>query len=195
MYILFPRLRLRVSPLALPGALMLIYFEGFIPFLILFLSCLLHEAGHLAAMLACKSRYRRIDILPMGALIVCPEGMSYRSEIAVALAGPAASALGCAAALAVFAAEGSAAALYAAVVGAVLCLFNLLPARKLDGGKALLNCLLARKEKDTAERICSAVSSSVFVLLFALAAAVYFALDGNAGVMLMLTLLMLGAAG
>lgn len=69
-----------------------------------------------------------------------------------------------------------------------------MPAKRLDGGKALLNYLLMHKEKDTAERICSAVSSVVFVLLFALAAAVYFALDGNAGVMLMLTLLLLGAA-
>lgn len=194
MYILFPRLRLRVSPFALPGALLLIYFEGLLPFCILFLSCLLHEFGHLAAICICKCRYRRMDILPMGALIVCPEGMPYKKELAVALAGPAASALGCAAALAFFAAFGSVSALYAFVVGAVLCLFNLMPAKKLDGGKALLNYLLMHKEKDTAERICSAVSSVVFVLLFALAAAVYFALDGNAGVMLMLTLLLLGAA-
>ncbi len=194
MYILFPRLRLRVSAFALPGALLLIYCEGLLPFCILFLSCLLHEFGHLAAMCICKCRYRRMDILPMGALIVCPEGMPYKKELAVALAGPAASALGCAAALAFFAAFGSVSALYAFVVGAVLCLFNLMPAKRLDGGKALLNYLLMHKEKDTAERICSAVSSVVFVLLFALAAAVYFALDGNAGVMLMLTLLLLGAA-
>lgn len=194
MYILFPRLRLRVSAFALPGALLLIYCEGLLPFCILFLSCLLHEFGHLAALCICKCRYRRIDILPMGALIVCPEGMPYKKELAVALAGPAASALGFAAALAFFAAFGSVPALYAFAVGAVLCLFNLMPAKRLDGGKALLNYLLMHKEKDTAERICSAVSSVVFVLLFALAAAVYFALDGNAGVMLMLTLLLLGAA-
>lgn len=194
MYILFPRLRLRVSAFALPGALLLIYCEGLLPFCILFLSCLLHEFGHLAALCICKCRYRRMDILPMGALIVCPEGMPYKKELAVTLAGPAASALGCAAALAFFAAFGSVSALYAFAVGAVLCLFNLMPAKRLDGGKALLNYLLMHKEKDTAERICSAVSSVVFVLLFALAAAVYFALDGNAGVMLMLTLLLLGAA-
>lgn len=194
MYILFPRLRLRVSAFALPGALLLIYCEGLLPFCILFLSCLLHEFGHLAALCICKCRYRRMDILPMGALIVCPEGMPYKKELAVALAGPAASALGCAAALAFFAAFGSVSALYAFAVGAVLCLFNLMPAKRLDGGKALLNYLLMHKEKDTAERFCSAVSSVVFVLLFALAAAVYFALDGNAGVMLMLTLLLLGAA-
>lgn len=194
MYILFPRLRLRVSAFALPGALLLIYCEGLLPFCILFLSCLLHEFGHLAALCICKCRYRRMDILPMGALIVCPEGMPYKKELSVALAGPAASALGCAAALAFFAAFGSVSALYAFAVGAVLCLFNLMPAKRLDGGKALLNYLLMHKEKDTAERICSAVSSVVFVLLFALAAAVYFALDGNAGVMLMLTLLLLGAA-
>lgn len=194
MYILFPRLRLRVSAFALPGALLLIYCEGLLPFCILFLSCLLHEFGHLAALCICKCRYRRMDILPMGALIVCPEGMPYKKELAVALAGPAASALGCAAALAFFAAFGSVSALYAFAVGAVLCLFNLMPAKRLDGGKALLNYLLMHKEKDTAERICSAVSSVVFVLLFALAAAVYFVLDGNAGVMLMLTLLLLGAA-
>lgn len=194
MYILFPRLRLRVSAFALPGALLLIYCEGLLPFCILFLSCLLHEFGHLAALCICKCRYRRMDILPMGALIVCPEGMPYKKELAVALAGPAASALGCSAALAFFAAFGSVSALYAFAVGAVLCLFNLMPAKRLDGGKALLNYLLMHKEKDTAERICSAVSSVVFVLLFALAAAVYFALDGNAGVMLMLTLLLLGAA-
>ena len=87
MYILFPRLRLRVSAFALPGALLLIYCEGLLPFCILFLSCLLHEFGHLAALCICKCRYRRMDILPMGALIVCPAGMPYKKELAVALAG------------------------------------------------------------------------------------------------------------
>ena len=88
MFILFPRLRLRVSVFALPAFGLMLWCEGAMPFTILILSALCHEMGHITAMLLTKHRPRRIDVLLMGALIVCPEGISHRDDLIIALCGP-----------------------------------------------------------------------------------------------------------
>ena len=93
MFILFPRARVRVSAFALPVMLLLLWCEGAIPFLIIMLSALLHELGHLTAVFALGYKVRRVDILPLGALIVVPEGIPNRSNQKIALCGPLASLL------------------------------------------------------------------------------------------------------
>ncbi|MBO4277469.1 MAG: hypothetical protein J5925_03615, partial [Clostridia bacterium] len=143
-WIIFPRLRLRVSAFALPAILLLIALESALPFAVLVLSALFHELGHLLALKKCGVRPRRTDLLPMGAVIVCPEGLSYREELFVALAGPFfsfAAALFCGV---FYAFCGGVYPLYACLVNSLLAFFNLLPIKKLDGGKALF-CLLCLK--------------------------------------------------
>ncbi|MBO4453223.1 MAG: hypothetical protein J5793_04750, partial [Clostridia bacterium] len=154
-YIVVPRLRLRISVFALPVLIFMLSVEGAIPFCILFLSALIHEAGHLAALRSLSARPRRIDVLPMGALIVCPEGLDDASELRVALAGPAFSLLAAALCALLFAAAGSEYALFGSAVNLFLAAFNLLPGKKLDGGKALYCLISIKNRKDTAERICS----------------------------------------
>ncbi len=158
MFILFPRARVRVSAFALPVMLLMLWCEGIAPFLIILFSALLHELGHLTAVFALGYRIRRIDILPLGALIVLPEGIPNKSNFKIAICGPLASLLSALAGWGGFVAFGGLPWLFFAVVNCVLGLFNLLPIKKLDGGKALFCKLSERLDEKTTEKISSAVS-------------------------------------
>lgn len=181
MYIVFPRFRLRFSVLALPAVLLMLWLEGVLPFCILFASALLHECGHLIALRCLGYRARRVDVLPMGALIVCPEGMPDKDECVIAISGPLVSVFCSLISFLWFAIDSSAYALFAAVINAVFGVFNLMPIKKLDGGKALC-CYLSHKNKKSAELICSVASvcaRAVFVLFGVLCVILS---DCNAGV-------------
>ncbi len=169
MFILFPKIRLRLSLFALPAFFLMLWLEGALPFTVMLLSALLHEFGHLCALKLLKYRFRRIDILPMGALIEVPEGISYRDEAIIAISGPLTSLFLSLVCAVFFLLTKDVYTLFGVVINALLGIFNLLPASKLDGGKALY-CMLAHKNK-RAERICfaaSAVSKAVFVFFAAL---------------------------
>ncbi len=162
MFIVFPRLRLRVSVFALPIFLLMLWLEGAKPFILVLFSAFAHELGHLFAMRALGYNIRRLDVLPMGALIVCPEGIPYRYDGIIALAGPLVS-LACALGFWIcFFINSSEYALYGGVINLTLGLFNLMPIRKLDGGKALY-CFLANKKAE-AEWFCSLASAFGFIL-------------------------------
>lgn len=190
-YLVIPRYRLRISVFAIPVLLILLSLEGGLPFFILMLSAILHEFGHLLALKVCGFRPRRIDILPMGALIVCPEGLADREEIKVALAGPVFSLFGAVISAVIFAVTSNIYVFFAFFINSALLIFNLIPNKKLDGGKALLCFLRLKKEKDTAERICSAVSALVTILFAVTALICWYISDFNTGVLLLLTSLML----
>lgn len=191
MFLVFPRLRLRLSVLALPAAALMLWCEGALPFAVMLISAAGHELGHLLAMAVLRRYPRRIDLLPMGALIVCPEGIPDREELVIALSGPAASLCLASAAALWFAFFGTVTAFYAFSVNLVLGIFNLMPVRKLDGGKALRCFLNGRSEvkKEAAERLCSA-ASAISKLLFLCFAFVCATLTGcNLGVILLTAVL------
>ncbi len=190
MFLVFPRFRMRISVFALPTLLLMLWLDGNTAFLILLFSAAAHELGHIAAMRMRGHRPRRIDVLPMGALIVCPEGMSDADESLTALSGPLVS-LFCGLTASVwFAFSGSADALYTAVINSVLGVFNLMPIKKLDGGKALCCSLAARNiKKETAEHICSAASVISKCLFVGIALICISASDFNFGVILLFSAL------
>ncbi|MBR6563550.1 MAG: M50 family metallopeptidase [Clostridia bacterium] len=192
-YLVFPRLRMRLSLLALPAAMVMLWLEGWQAFSIIALSALLHELGHIAAIYACGYRVRRVDVLPMGAIIALPEGIPDRIEAIIALSGPAASCLCGVVSLALFLLSRSPFALLGVVINLSLGLFNLLPVRKLDGGKALC-CILRYKNIKSADRI-SACASYAALMIFVFVASLCVVLSGNnLGVLLLSAALILQLA-
>lgn len=180
MFIVFPKIRLRLSVFALPSFLLMLWLEGALPFAIILFSALMHEFGHLLALKILKYRVRRIDILPMGALIEVPEGIIYRDEAIIAVSGPLTSIILSLVCTVLFLITKDVYALFGAAMNALLGLFNMLPARKLDGGKALC-CLLLHKNKK-AERICSAASIASKAVFLFIAVLCFLLCDYNLGV-------------
>lgn len=93
-----------------------------------------HELGHWAVLRALGAEVTDLRLSALGAVLETDSGrLSYGGELAAVLAGPAANLL---AALVLTALGGGR---WPAAVGAnlVLCAFNLLPIRPLDGGRAL----------------------------------------------------------
>lgn len=189
MFIVFPRFRIRISVFALPIMLLMLWCEGAFPFFVLFMSALMHEIGHLTAMNLLGYKHRRIDILPMGALIVCPEGIPYEKEGLIAIWGPVASLLLALAFGILFAITSKIIMLFGLLMNFTLGIFNLMPIRKLDGGKALY-CFLSAKEKST-EPICSVLSYG-FAFMFLCFVGVFIYVTGyNLGVIILSVVLVI----
>lgn len=106
-----------------------------------------HELGHLAALWSCGARLRRLRLSVLGAVMEVSGSMSYPRELVTVLAGPGANLLAAAA-------LGRLGLPTAAGAHAVLCAFNLLPVRPLDGGRALYLLLCWTAGPQLAERIC-----------------------------------------
>lgn len=176
MYVVFPRLHLRVNLFALPAFALMFWLEGGLPAALLLSAALLHELGHLAALRLYGIPVRRVDLEPMGARIVyddalCPLGASAW----IAAAGALVNLFVCIAVSLFLALAGDGAhqlpLLFFALANGFLALLNLLPWETLDGGKLLLDLLLLRlppERSGDAERICHIVSRAAAFLLFAL---------------------------
>ena len=170
MYAVFPRCRLRINLLAVPSFFMMLYLEGLLPTGLLLLSAFLHEGGHLLAIRYVGAPIRRVDLLPMGGLIVYDQSSCSPMDCAlVSAAGPMANLLAFFLCLPI--ASRSPYLLFFALANAFLALLNLLPWEVLDGGNLLFCLLLARRDPLYAERVCKAVSrvsSALLALLFVL---------------------------
>ena len=165
--------RVTVSPLA--GVVLALFVVLSSPVLLAALlgAAALHEAGHWAVLRCCGGRVRRLRITPFGAELEIADTtrLSYGAEMAVTLAGPAVN-LVLAAALGALGGRWPAAYVFAGTQ-LVLGLFNLLPARPLDGGRFLWLLTARLTEPFTADRVCRAVGLAVCAALTALGAAVW----------------------
>jgi stage IV sporulation protein FB len=108
----------------------------------------LHELGHLAAMLACRTRPQRLCLTAAGMRIERPPDIALRFAhvVAIALAGPAVSLL----LAGLFALLKNPDCMY---LNLGFALLNLLPLRQLDGGRALYFLLCRRLEEHTASQV------------------------------------------
>ena len=131
---MFPPCRIRVSGGFVLLAGWFVLANGWEPLVTVLGAAAVHEWGHwvLLRMLGAEVTGFRLSVL--GAVLETDSGrLSYGGELAAVLAGPAANLLSALALTAV--AKGR----WPAAVGAnlILCAFNLLPIRPLDGGRAL----------------------------------------------------------
>lgn len=167
MYVVFPRYRLRVSLFSLPAFFMMLYLEGLLPTALLLLSALLHEAGHLLAIRRMGAPIRRVDLLPMGGLIVYDQTtVSPKGCAIISAAGPVANLLAMLCCLPLV--PLSPYLLFFVIANAFLAFLNLLPWEALDGGSLLFHLLLAKTDPLHAEVVCKWVSrlTTVFLALF-----------------------------
>lgn len=137
---------------------------GLLP-LIIIISALLHEAGHLVSLFLTKTEIRAVYLNVFGMKIVrgISPRVNYRNDCKSALMGPCINLLIFVLFLTLFFCLGYPLLLQIALVNLFLALFNLLPIFCLDGGSALYSFLAIRKPPHRAHRIVKRVSF-VFVV-------------------------------
>lgn len=144
-----------------------------------FLLCMLHESGHLAAMLFFGSVPRKLELGYFGMKIVTGSRLlSPKKEIIIAAAGPAVNVL---LALLLIGRKDR------ALMSLALAVFNLMPVPMLDGGRILANLLRSEKTVKTIGIIFS-------VGLFILGAAVAVYTKRNFTLLIVSLYLMTGTA-
>ena len=138
---------------------------------LIFLSILLHEAGHLCVMAIFGIGIESVTLLPVGIDIKRRQKyISYPKELILALAGIAVN-------LSVFFIFRKYE--FFAYTNLLYALINLIPIKGLDGGNALEAFLLSVCEYERAERTARAVSFVFLVFLWMLGVYILFVLNGN----------------
>lgn len=134
----------------------------------------LHELGHIAALRAFGGRISRFSVSPFGAEMTISDTkrLSYGAEMVVTLAGPAVNLI-LAVVLGMSGSRWDSAYVFAGAQ-LVLGLFNLIPARPLDGGRLLWLVTAWLTEPFTADRVASAVSIAFATVLFLCGAALFY---------------------
>lgn len=129
-------------------------------------ACLLHEAGHIAAIRALKGTIKGIRFTAIGAELVLPYPLGYWQEGLSALAGPGTNLL-----LALICCNFSGGLAFSGL-NLALAIFNLLPVGRLDGGRALYCTLALLAGAGTADRVrvcldslCTAATLAVGLFL------------------------------
>lgn len=143
---------------------------------------LLHEGGHILALILCGGKIERVRISPFGITLCTNSIPSYRRELAVALAGPF---FGFWAFL-LFRNTGGTLLLFAQI-NLAFSLFNLLPIEALDGGKTLSALLHLLLSPDTAEKVARGISF-FFLLLLWMAAVWLLLIPGGSSSLFLLSL-------
>lgn len=110
------------------------------------IACILHELGHYAAIRALGGDIKQISFTVIGAEMRLARMLGYQRECAAALAGPAVNLL-----LAWLFCGQEGGEVFSGV-NMALGVFNLLPVRRLDGGRALHCVLCLAAGPDAAER-------------------------------------------
>ncbi len=130
-----------------------------------------HELGHIAAIYACGSSVERFFLHPFGAEIKLSRDVCYKKELLIALSGPFAGIL--LSLLLFFISEFFPSPLiyFSAICSLWLAVFNLVPIRSFDGGRAARCLFLGIFPYEKALRLIRASELLSLLLLSALSAA------------------------
>lgn len=142
------------------------YFGSARLFAAMVIGAVVHELGHLLAMRLLGCRVERLTLSACGAELKVRNGanLSFQRELLLCLSGPAANL----AAILLLRILNAAPLLLGANL--LLCAFNLLPVRPLDGGNALYAVLSLLLPAQWAERVTAALSRGLALLLLAIGA-------------------------
>lgn len=188
--------RLEISGEALVVAAILFYFDrdGVMPWLLL--ACALHELGHWWAIRALGGKVRNGRISCTGAELKLSSAypLSPGRLVLAALAGPMMNFF-LAAGSNFLAHHGLGVKLYLfAGLNLGLAGFNLLPARQLDGGRALAGLLCWAGREDMAERVTGLGTLGVTVLLFLVGILLFGQSEGRNFTVLLVGIWMMGTS-
>lgn len=165
------RFYFRIHPLFLLFGVFYAFTGRFFLFLTYTLVAVMHEFAHAFAAARVGYRLSRIVLMPYGAVIKGDmEGISFKDEIFVALAGPlvnAAAALGFVALWWLFP-DTYPYTDTAAYASAAIALINVLPAFPLDGGRVLFCAIAGKKGENFARKICRIISLAIGAALLGL---------------------------
>ncbi|MBE6638209.1 MAG: hypothetical protein E7616_01960 [Ruminococcaceae bacterium] len=187
-------IRIRVKPSAIAVWFCFLVFDPSIYTLLLFLSMLIHECGHLIALCICRVRKIRLVISAFGAEINYDGYLkSCTREIFVALGGVLANLISALPVLAF--GRNIETCLFFAVASLTLVFLNLIPVKGLDGAKALESFLLFYKDPDTVFGIMKTVSLLCIALLFGLSVTVLMESGFNFSLLLLTLYLSLSILG
>lgn len=167
-------MKITIHPLYVAVIVFCALFGGLLMSLIFALTALLHECGHIFCAARMGYRCERIKLMPYGAAAVCDiEGIRWKEEIALALAGPAVNATLCVAVAGLWWFFPETYAYTDTVMTASLSMLvvNLLPAYPLDGGR-VARCVLTRFFRERTAYIVLLVANVLlavcFIVLFCL---------------------------
>lgn len=148
-------MKITVHPLFFAVIIFCAFFGGFFVSIIFALTALLHECGHVFCAARLGYECKQIKLMPYGAAAVCDiDGIKWRDEVALALAGPAVNAAICVGVAGLWWFFPSTYAFTDTIMAASLAMLivNILPAYPLDGGR-VANCLLSHIFSPKAARI------------------------------------------
>lgn len=134
---------------------------------ILWLSALLHEAGHIIAYRLCGGKFSTVTVLPFGisAQPKEPWKTSAKTEIICAAWGPAINFILCAFLFAIPFFWATSHLFYALYCNLCLLVINLLPILPLDGGRMLFYALARKFDLSICETVCRRVGWIFLCLL------------------------------
>ena len=160
------------------------------------LAAIIHEGGHLLAMLFCKRMPDKIKISLFSIDINDPNRGKGRffEELLIIYAGIAANGLASLAAFSVYRAVGDTIFLNIAAANAVIGAFNLLPAATLDGGQGLFLIIMRRLNYRSAEIIINILTAVLLIPFTAAGILLLFNCEKNFSLLIISVYLILALA-
>jgi len=141
---------------------------NFSVYTLIILSCILiHEAGHIIFIKTRGVKILSIDVTPVGVNIITSGLASYKTDIMIALSGPAVNILVALLLLPFLrlAGGGSTTLLLSFLTNLIFALVNLFPVAGLDGGRAMASILKMYLPENRARTVFSTLSAVFLVIL------------------------------
>ena len=154
--------------------------------LLTIISSLLHETGHLIAMMILDNKPQCVCFEITGMNIKRPPSMkiSIKNELLIALAGPFVNGLVLVVSCLVLCFFENEKVFILASVNLILMTFNLLPIKKLDGGMALYHLLSLKYDADICSKILKVTSITFVIVLYLWGVYIFISTNYNISVLI-----------